>query len=183
MLTIWLPDNIGSHMGSISKDQFMITKKTFYAIKAMVFLARHQFQPAYSLEIAVAENIPRHFVEKILTDLRNAGYLSVTRGHLGGYALLLHPKEITVAGILQVMQGAIISSPCINLNINCDECQHKSFCGISETIIQINNMFLQKLTAINLEILMTYPEKTTWMSERYLYEELRTSFGVNSFNE
>jgi Rrf2 family protein len=129
----------------------MITKKTFYAIKAMSFLAKNQSRPAYSAEIAHAENIPQHFLEKILTELRNAGFLCVTKGHGGGYSIVVNPKEISVASVFQIMQGAIISSPCVDLNVNqkCNECQHKLICGICETFVEIRDISLLKLNATN----------------------------------
>jgi len=134
----------------------MVTKKTFYAIKAMLFLAKREGRPAYSAEISSAENIPKHFLEQILTKLSRAGILYVIKGRNGGYSITLSPKEITTASILKIMQDRIISLPCIELNPNqkCDDCQHKLICGVCETFVQIQDAYLQRFTETNLETLM-----------------------------
>ena len=63
----------------------MLSKKTKYAINALVYLAReHSDQPVQISKIAESEHIPRKFLEAILLDLRNAGMLSSRKGKAGG---------------------------------------------------------------------------------------------------
>jgi len=158
----------------------MVTKKTFYAIKAMLFLARRQGRPAYSAEISSAENIPKHFLEQILTKLSHAGILYVIKGRNGGYSITLSPKEITTASILRIMQDEIISLPCIELNSNqkCDDCQHKLICGISEPFIQIRDTFFQKLAETNLESLMKVSEIPDEYQNTVCFDYGDTGFNV-----
>jgi len=133
----------------------MVTMKTFYAVKAMVFLARHG-RPAYSYEIADTERIPRHFLEKILTDFSNAGLLGVTKGRKGGYFIIPPLGEINVARLLQLSQGSIISSPCVDQKMNrqCEECDHKAICGIAGAFSQVRDAAMGKLAATSLAMLV-----------------------------
>ena len=66
----------------------MISKKTKYAINALVYLAKeyndNKREPVQISRIAESENIPRKFLEAILLDLRNAGMLSSRKGKMGG---------------------------------------------------------------------------------------------------
>ncbi|WP_164851636.1 RrF2 family transcriptional regulator, partial [Sinorhizobium meliloti] len=66
----------------------MLTKKGKYGLKAMVDLA--QLQPgetAFITEIALRNNLPKKFLDTIMLELRNAGFLRSKKGPGGGYAL------------------------------------------------------------------------------------------------
>jgi DNA-binding IscR family transcriptional regulator len=55
----------------------MLSKKTKYAINALVYLAKQSnAKPIQISRIAESEHIPRKFLEAILLDMRNAGILS-----------------------------------------------------------------------------------------------------------
>ena len=59
----------------------MLSKKTRYALKALVVLGKHFGQaPLQISRIASEENIPKKFLEQILLDLRNAGLLFSKKG-------------------------------------------------------------------------------------------------------
>ena len=67
----------------------MLSKKSKYAINALVYLARENKtnEPVPISKIAESEHIPRKFLEAILLDLRHAGILSSKKGKSGGYYL------------------------------------------------------------------------------------------------
>lgn len=59
----------------------MLSKKTKYAIKALVVLGKNMDQPPMQIsKIAEIERIPKKFLEQILLDLRNAGFLYSKKG-------------------------------------------------------------------------------------------------------
>lgn len=59
----------------------MLSKKTKYAIKALVALGKNiENPPMQIVRLAEQEMIPRKFLEQILLDLRNAGYLYSKKG-------------------------------------------------------------------------------------------------------
>jgi Iron-dependent Transcriptional regulator len=64
----------------------MLTQKARYALHAMLFLAR-QDGLATVVDIAAAENIPRKFLEQILSALKTNGLVIGKRGPSGGYLL------------------------------------------------------------------------------------------------
>ncbi len=73
----------------------MLSKKTRYAIKALVILGKHFGEaPMQIQKIASEEHIPKKFLEQILLDLRNAGLLFSKKGAGGGYGLVKDPSEI-----------------------------------------------------------------------------------------
>lgn len=84
-----------------------ITKKSTYALKALLELGlRGSPLPMNSHDIAAARDLPHRFLEIILADLRNTGFIVATRGSSGGYALARLPSAITVGQIFRAVNGA-----------------------------------------------------------------------------
>ena len=116
----------------------MISKKTKYAIDALVFLAKQPKGEAVPIsKIADSEHIPRKFLEAILLDLRNAGMLSSKKGKLGGYYLHLPPNEINMASVMRLFDGAIALLPCVTHRYyeKCEECKDEAICGIRDVFL------------------------------------------------
>ena len=66
----------------------MLTKKGKYGLKALVHLAQlPPEQLAFVGDIATANNIPKKFLDAILGELRNAGFVTSRKGKEGGYRL------------------------------------------------------------------------------------------------
>ncbi len=84
-----------------------LTAKTEYACLAMLELAQ-QFdaqRPVQVRRIAEGHGIPSPFLVQIFQDLKRAGLVSSTRGAAGGYRLARPPQEITLADVLDVVEG------------------------------------------------------------------------------
>lgn len=120
----------------------MITKKTKYAINALVYLAkRHDQEPVLIRDIAESENIPQKFLEAILVDLKNAGILSSKKGKGGGYRLLKKPEEVNLAMIMRLFDGPIALLPCVTYMYyeRCEECKDEETCGIRSVIKEVRD--------------------------------------------
>ena len=120
----------------------MLSKKTKYAINALVYLAReHSKNPVQISKIAENEHIPRKFLETILLDLRNAGILSSRKGKMGGYYLLKTPEEINIADVVRLFEGAIALLPCVAHKYyeRCSECENEAWCGIRDVFALVRN--------------------------------------------
>ena len=95
----------------------MLSKKTRYAIKALVILGKNFGEaPMQISKIASEEHIPKKFLEQILLDLRNAGLLYSKKGAGGGYGLVKDPAEIFVVQVLRLTGGPVALLPCVSLN-------------------------------------------------------------------
>ncbi len=113
----------------------MITKKSKYAIKALIYLAKQNPRiPVLIEEISKEERIPKKFLEAILLDLRKAGILGSKKGKGGGYYLLKPADEITMAEVMRLFDGAIALVPCVAHRYYeaCDECIDEITCPIRE---------------------------------------------------
>jgi Rrf2 family protein len=88
-----------------------LSKKAGYALRALALMARRP--GSWSIhELSERERIPVKFLEQILLTLRHAGILSSKRGVGGGYSLVRVPGEITVADVVQALDGPFAPVPC-----------------------------------------------------------------------
>ncbi len=127
----------------------MLSKKTKYAIKALVVLGKNADQPPMQISrIAEEERIPKKFLEQILLDLRNAGFLYSKKGAGGGYSLNKDPKDIYLVSIMRITDGPIAMVPCASLNFyhKCDECKDEVTCGIRDAFIQVRDATVKILS-------------------------------------
>ncbi len=115
----------------------MLSKKTQYALKALGYLAaKYGKGPVLIAEISTKKKIPIKFLESILLELKLAGVLESKKGKGGGYFLLTHPKNITLAKAIRLVGGPIALIPCVSLNFyeKCDDCDEAT-CGLNKAML------------------------------------------------
>ena len=91
-----------------------LTTQGQYAIQAMIDIAMHCAKVSHPIslrEIAQNQNIPFPYLEQIAIKLRRAGLVKSTRGPSGGYILSKDKKQISLADIIQAVEGQINVSP------------------------------------------------------------------------
>src|SRR5436190_9828533 len=127
----------------------MLSRKTKYAINALVYLARESKNgdPVQISKIAESENIPRKFLEAILLDLRHAGMLNSRKGKTGGYYLQQSPKEINIADVMRLFDGPIALLPCVAHKYyeRCEECVSEEVCGIRSVFSDVRSETVRML--------------------------------------
>jgi Rrf2 family protein len=89
-----------------------LSAKAEYACLAVLELAlRHDRpEPARLVEVAGPNGIPERFLVQILLQLKGAGFVSSVRGAAGGYRLAVHPREISLWDIVQIVDGPTSSA-------------------------------------------------------------------------
>ncbi len=140
----------------------MLSKKTKYAIKALVALGKNLEMPPMQISrIAEQERIPKKFLEQILLDLRNAGFLYSKKGAGGGYSLNKMPEDIFLVQILRITDGPLAMLPCASLNFyhKCDECEDELTCGIRTTFIDVRDATLKILGATSIADIISKENK------------------------
>jgi len=80
--------------------------KVTYGIMATIELACHdRSTPLQAKTIATRQGIPSRFIEQILQGLKQAGIVRSLRGAQGGYTLAQDPNKITLAELVNSMNG------------------------------------------------------------------------------
>ncbi len=120
----------------------MLTKKGKYGLKAMVHLAG--LEPggiAQVAEIAESNSISKKFLDHILTELRNAGFVYSKKGRGGGYALARPANEIRVGAIIRVLDGPLAPIACASVTAfrPCTDCNDLRACAVRLVMIEARN--------------------------------------------
>lgn len=126
----------------------MLSKKTKYGIKALVYLAKQEAAlPIQISTISRAENISQKFLESILLTLRKNGILASKKGKGGGYYLRTSPKNIKMTTVLRLLEGPIAMVPCVSLNFyeKCDDCPDEHACAVNKLMLEVRDSTLKIL--------------------------------------
>jgi Rrf2 family transcriptional regulator, cysteine metabolism repressor len=93
----------------------MFSTKAEYGVRVMVELARRAGRgPVPLAEIAAHDGLPLAYLEHLVARLRKAGLLDSRRGAHGGYLLARAPEEITMAEVVEALEGSIAPIECIS---------------------------------------------------------------------
>src|SRR5271155_2919876 len=87
----------------------MFSTKAEYGVRVMVELARRSGEDPIPLaEIAAHDGLPLAYLEHLVARLRKAGLVDSRRGSRGGYLLARPPAEITMAEVVEALDGSIV---------------------------------------------------------------------------
>lgn len=134
----------------------MLTKKSKYGLKAVLYLASQADRGPISVaEVAEHERIPRKFLEAILVDLKRHGLLHSRKGKGGGYSLMKTPGEITVGQVIRTLDGPLALIPCVSQTAYapCKECVDEETCGVRLAMKDVRDATAQILDHTTLSAL------------------------------
>ncbi|GAB3348437.1 Rrf2 family transcriptional regulator [Arachidicoccus ginsenosidivorans] len=119
----------------------MLSKKTQYAFKALMYLSQQAKEgPVLIAEISRKKKIPLKFLENILLEMKKEGILDSKKGKGGGYFLAKKPEDIVLAEVMRLIEGPISLLPCVSLHFykKCENCNEDS-CGLRDVLIQVRD--------------------------------------------
>jgi Rrf2 family protein len=117
----------------------MLTKKGKYGLKALVHLSKMPAgQLAFVGDIATANNIPKKFLDAILGELRNAGFVQSRKGKEGGYRLAKPASEIRIGHVVRVLDGPLAPIPCASRTRyeRCEDCDEAT-CRVRHVMLEV----------------------------------------------
>jgi Rrf2 family protein len=93
----------------------IFSTKAEYGVRVMVELARRGgAQPVALTDIADHEGLPLAYLEHLVARLRRAGLIESRRGAHGGYLLAREPAAITMAEVVEALEGRIAPIECFS---------------------------------------------------------------------
>jgi len=85
-----------------------IPRKTQYALRAVFELCKRKGNgPVKIAVIAKCQDIPVRFLEVILGQLKQPGFIGSKRGNGGGYYVARDPADLTVGQVIRFLQGPV----------------------------------------------------------------------------
>ena len=125
-----------------------LSKKADYALIAMKHLALKAGAPSTSArEIAEQYDIPIELLAKVLQRLVRTGLLASTQGTRGGYTLSRPPKSISVADVIQAIDGPFTVTAC---STEKHDCEQYSKCSVRDPLWQIRERIVATLGTVTL---------------------------------
>ena len=129
-----------------------LSRKAEYGIIALKhMLHRPPGQPVSAREIAERYHIPIELMAKVLQKLAKDGLLQSAQGVYGGYLLAVEPSQITVAAVVESLDGPIGIVECVVSGDECKCVQYNSgVCNINDPFVRIQGQFENFLRGISL---------------------------------
>lgn len=120
-----------------------LTKRGEYALRALIdFGIAHELgRPLIKVgELVEKERLPVKFLEQILMQLREAGYIETKRGKGGGYFLAKAPKEIRFGEVIRLIDGPLAPIACVSQTAyeRCT-CPDENHCGLRMLMLDVRN--------------------------------------------
>jgi Rrf2 family protein len=120
-----------------------LSKKADYALMAMKHLAlRGDRGSSSAREIAEQYDIPIELMAKVLQRLVQRGLLASHQGTRGGYELARPPRQITVADVIQAIDGPVTVTACSSDDENCDQFAK---CNVRDPLWRVRERILAAL--------------------------------------
>ncbi|HEX4179437.1 MAG TPA: Rrf2 family transcriptional regulator [Caulobacteraceae bacterium] len=119
----------------------MLSQRGRYALKALLNLARNDPDSRQVAAISLEENIPRKFLEAIMTDMRRARLVISMRGKTGGFRLARPADLISFAEVMRVTDGPLALIACASPNFyrRCDDCPDEAACVLRRVLGAVRN--------------------------------------------
>ena len=104
----------------------MLTSRAKYALRASLVMAELKAANGWTSagDLAETADVPRKFLEAILTQLRDGGLVESRRGPAGGHRLSRPADSVTAADVIRVIDGPLAMTPCASATAfrACDDC-------------------------------------------------------------
>jgi Rrf2 family protein len=122
-----------------------LSKKADYALLAMRHLAATVGRDAVSArELAEAYDIPPELLAKVLQKLVRAQLLDSHQGIRGGYGLARPAASMSVADVIQAIDGPFTVTACSEVDHSCDQ---YAKCNIRDPLWRIKDRIVSALSA------------------------------------
>ncbi len=149
-----------------------LSKITDYATVILSHLAKQPDSILTAQEISDATGITQPTVSKILKQLAKARLLISVRGAKGGYQLAYTPKSISVAQVINALEGPIALTECSTSQKNCHQVAD---CEIQRNWSLINQKIyaaLDSVTLADLILPLKQPEEIVIPFQPYIRQKV-----------
>ncbi|MAF82508.1 MAG: Rrf2 family transcriptional regulator [Gammaproteobacteria bacterium] len=101
-------------------------------------------------DVVQRSKIPIATVRKLLKYMVDAGLLNSFRGNKGGYKLACPASEISVADIIQAIDGPISLTDCTGIHPD-NRCSLEATCPLAHKWCEVNKEIVEKLQSVSIK--------------------------------
>lgn len=140
-----------------------LSKRVDYALRGMYCVAKAK-RPVFVKDVAQHEGIPQSSLAKVFQTLAHHGLVSSARGRTGGFVLGRRPEQITLARIIETLDGPILPQGCPFAD---EACRRKDCCFVYNTWRNAAWQMLCALDRVTLRDLLNSEEARCADERRY----------------
>jgi len=148
------------------------SKLTDYALMVASELARDAGVIASAAQLAGRTGVELSTVAKVLKLLAKAGVVESARGASGGYRLRVAADRLSVASVVEAMEGPLGVTGCVAVP---GSCAHEGNCGLSDPMRKISRVIEAALRAVSLQSLADAPARSIARPKTSLITPLKAS--------
>ena len=135
---------------------FRLNRLTDYAVVVLSQMSQRRDDLRSAQQISDDTAVPLPTVAKLLNLLGRAGLVTSQRGASGGYTLSRNPEQISVAEIVQALEGPIALTACVDGAAS--SCEVESLCPMRGNWNKVNMAIHDALTSVTLADMSAFPE-------------------------
>lgn len=133
-----------------------LSKLTDYGIVVSACLARSAPQLLSASEVASRTGIAAPTVSKLLKGLARSGLVVSERGAKGGYRLSRAAGDISIADVVDALEGPVALTECISA---AGQCEQESHCDARANFELINGAILDALERVSVAEMVQGPRR------------------------
>jgi len=143
-----------------------LSKKTDYALMALQYMATVQSgemnacnipRVVNTKEIAEEHLIPLELLAKVLQTLAKHEMIESQNGPKGGYVLAREPRDISIAQVLEAIEGRLGIADCYHEKNDQALCRQMEHCNIRTPLLKVQESIMQLLNSMSIEDMMAEP--------------------------
>jgi len=116
-----------------------LSMRTDYALRAIFTLVEHHGgKPIPISELARRNDVPKRFLEHIMLDMKEAGWVRSIPGRDGGYVLGKAPEEITMGQVVRHFDDVLAPIACVSAT-HYEPCSQEPVCRFRRVLLEIRN--------------------------------------------
>ena len=127
------------------------SKKADYALIALKDLASRPGRSSSAREIAGRYDIPVELMAKVLQRLARMGVVASHQGTRGGYHLARDAARISVAEVIEAIDGPVLVTACSDED---ESCEQYAKCNVRDPLWRLKDRIVQSLAAFTIDELV-----------------------------
>jgi len=131
-----------------------ITKLSDYAVAILGHLARSASPVRTAKDVAAETGLSAAVVSKILKSLARSNLVVSHRGVQGGYRLARQPSLLSVAEVIEAVEGPVALTECGD---SADTCEFVGSCSVQANWLRINQVVRRALSNVSVEDMILPP--------------------------
>ena len=124
--------------------------RTDYALRALFTLVEHHGgSPIPIGELARRNDVPKRFLEHIMLDLKDRGWVQSAAGKHGGYFLSKNPANITMGEVVRHFDGYLAPLACVSAT-GYKHCSQEPLCRFRRVMLRARNIVAELMDSTTL---------------------------------